>query len=230
MESMAETMTELKRPETFRSAVAKHIRDAIVRGDYPPGAGRAEVRLAEQLGISRGTVREALRTLDELGLVDVVPHRGSFVSAVTMTKARQLYELRVVLEGFAVRLAVERGQLGPTSRPMLDSFLAAMEAAGRVDDPMAMIEAERALHRAVWSRCDNDLLLEYLGQVQVQTRRLLVYNRAFSADAETELRTHRELVEEITSGDSDRAEMAVRIHVQESASLVLARLPDPEPE
>ena len=61
-------VSELRRPETLTTAVAKHIRDAIVRGEYPPGSALPEVRLAEQLGTSRGTVREALRTLDELGV------------------------------------------------------------------------------------------------------------------------------------------------------------------
>jgi DNA-binding GntR family transcriptional regulator len=219
-------VTELKRPETLAAAVAKHIRDAIIRGEYAPGSALPEVRLADQLGTSRGTVREALRELDELGLVDIVPHRGSFVSTVTKAKARELYELRAVLEGFAVRLAIERGHLGPDSRATFEEMLAGMEAAGATGEPLAMIEAERALHRAVWSRCDNRLLLDYLAQVQVQTRRLLVYNKAFSADPAAEVRTHRALIEEILSGDSHRAETAVRDHVQESAGLVLARLPE----
>jgi DNA-binding GntR family transcriptional regulator len=219
-------MTELQRPETLTSAVAKHIRDAIVRGEYPPGAALPEVRLAEQLGTSRGTVREALRALDDIGLVDILPHRGSFVSTVTMAKARELYELRAVLEGLAARLAIERGHLSADSRPIFEELLAELERAGANADPMALIEAERALHRAVWSRCDNGLLLDYLAQVQVQTRRLLLYNKAFTADPAAEVRMHRALVEEILSGDSQRAEVAVRNHVEASARLVLARLPE----
>jgi DNA-binding GntR family transcriptional regulator len=220
--------TELQRPDTLTAAVAKHIRDAIVRGEYAPGSALPEVRLAEQLGTSRGTVREALRELDELGLVDIVPHRGSFVSAVTKAKARDLYELRSVLEGFAVRVAIERGHLLPAMRPAYDQLLDGMVSAGATEDPMAMIEAERSLHRAIWSRCDNRLLLDHLAQVQVQTRRLLLYNKAFTADPASEVRTHRALLDDVLSGDPLRAETAVRAHVRESAALVLARLPDPD--
>ncbi|HEY4634484.1 MAG TPA: GntR family transcriptional regulator, partial [Candidatus Limnocylindrales bacterium] len=102
-------MSPLQRPETLTEAVEKHIRDAIVHGDFAPGSALPEVRLAEELGTSRGTVREALRALEDQGLVDVLPHKGSFVSKVTKRKARELYSLRVVLEAFAVRLAVADG-------------------------------------------------------------------------------------------------------------------------
>ena len=145
---------------------------------------------------------------------------------MTRAKAQELYELRAVLEGFAVRLAVERGRLGHDQWPVLEDLLDKLEAAGVSGDPLARIEAERALHRAVWSRCDNGQLLDYLAQVQVQTRRLLLYNKAFSGDPASEIRTHRALIEEVLSGDAHRSEAAVRNHVQESARLVLARLPE----
>jgi DNA-binding GntR family transcriptional regulator len=159
------SMTHLKRPETLTAAVATHIRDSIVRGDYPPGSPLPEIRLAQELGTSRGTVREALRALDELGLVDIEPHRGSFVSKVTKRKARELYELRGVLEGAAIHLAVEHGLLDGSARDALAGRMEAMREAAKGDDPMGLIEAERALHREIWSRCDNELLLEYLGNV-----------------------------------------------------------------
>jgi DNA-binding GntR family transcriptional regulator len=219
-------MARLTRPETLTAAVATHIRDAIIRGDYLPGSALPEIRLAQELGTSRGTVREALRTLDELGLVDIEPHRGSFVSRVTRRKARELYELRQVLEGAAVRLAVEAGRLGPTSRDALDRRLDAMREAARADDPIAIIEAERALHREIWGRCENETLLEHLANVQVQTRRLLLYNKAFRADPLSEIRAHGELIEDVTSGDPGRAEAAIQRHVRASGDLVLARIPD----
>ena len=66
----------LQRPETLTTAVASYIKDAIVRGELAPGARLPEVALAAQLETSRGTVREALRTLADGGLIDIVPRRG----------------------------------------------------------------------------------------------------------------------------------------------------------
>lgn len=221
-------MTQLKRPETLTAAVATHIRDAIVRGDYQPGSRLPEIGLAQELGTSRGTVREALRELDELGLVDIEPHRGSFVSKVTKRKARELYELRQALEGAAVRLAIEHGRLDEQAHQAIEGRMEAMRQATAGGNPMALIEAERALHREIWSRCDNQLLLEYLANVQLQTRRLLIYNKAFRADPATELKIHEELVDDVLSGGADRAEDAVRRHVRMSGDLVLAQMADDE--
>lgn len=219
-------MHPLERPETLTEAVVRHVRDAIVRGDYEPGTALPEIRLAEELGTSRGTVREALRSLEDQGLVDILPHRGSFVSQVTKDRARDLYVVRAALEGLAVRLAVEAGNLSGDGRIVVEACLIAMEDAGRSGDPMAMIESERALHREIWSRCPNRLVLEYLVNLQAQTRRLLLYNKAFRASPTDELAAHADLVAAVLSGDPERAENAVRSHVQASAAIVLAMMPE----
>lgn len=219
-------MSPLERPATLTETVARHIRDAIVRGEFAPGTALPEVRLADELGTSRGTVREALRTLEDQGLVDIVPHKGTFVSRVTKRKARELYELRGVLEGYAVRLAVEAGAFGGEAAGLLREMLADFETTARGDDPMATIAAERALHRQIWSGSDNELLHELMKTLALQTRRLLLYNKVFRASPEEEITTHRELVESVLTGDPSRAESAVREHIAQSAQRVLSQMPD----
>src|SRR3990170_4032062 len=133
-------MSPLQRPETLSEAVVKHIRDAIVHGDFAPGSALPEVRLAEELGTSRGTVREALRALEDQGLVDVLPHKGSFVSKVTKRKARELYSLRVVLEAFAVRLAVADGAFDGARGDSLRERMDRLEEVALAGEPKATIE------------------------------------------------------------------------------------------
>lgn len=224
------TINPIPRPETLTEAVARHIRDAIVRGEFPPGSALPEVRLADQLGTSRGTVREALRTLEDQGLVEIFPHRGSFVSRMTKRRAREVYDLRAVLESHAVRLVVEQRAFDGEGGRVLEERLQALGAAAEQGDPMALIEAERALHREIWSRCDHDLLKEYLANLQLQTRRLLIYNKVFTTPAEDELAMHRSLVAAVLSGNPDLAEAAMAAHVRASAEIVLAKMPDDAPE
>jgi len=171
-------------------------------------------------------VREALRTLEDQGLVDVLPHKGSFVSQVTKRKAQELYSLRAVLEGFAVRLAVEKGAFEGAAAESLKARMAHLEAVARGNDPMITIEAERALHREIWSRCDHELLLELMSTLQLQTRRLLLYNKVFRSPPEEEIATHRELVSAILTGDPARAEAATREHVRLSTERVLSGMPE----
>jgi DNA-binding GntR family transcriptional regulator len=219
-------MSPLERPATLTETVARHVRDAIVRGEFEPGSALPEVRLADELGTSRGTVREALRALEDQGLVDVVPHKGTFVSRVTRRKARELYGVRAVLEGYAARLAVAAGTFQGPAGDALRSTLAAFEKTARAGDPMATIEAERALHRQIWSAAGNELLHELMATIALQTRRLLIYNKVFRTSPDEEIATHRELVMAVLTGDPDRAEAAVREHIAQSAARVLASMPE----
>jgi len=90
---------------TLREVVSDEIRQMIIAGDLAPGERLFEDRLAEQLGVSRNPVREALRALEGTGLVEVVPRRGAYVSRFEPDRARQLLDLRSVLESYAAELA-----------------------------------------------------------------------------------------------------------------------------
>src|SRR6195952_3126960 len=88
---------------TVRSMVAQKLREAIMSGKLKPGQRLVERELCEMTGVSRPSIREALRLLGARGLVNTVPHRGPVVSTISLDEARQLYAARAVLEGFAGR-------------------------------------------------------------------------------------------------------------------------------
>jgi len=86
---------------TIRSLVEDKLRTAIVNGRFVPGQRLVERELCELTGVGRTTVREALRQLDAEGLISIVPHRGPIVAETSFEEARQLYDMRELLEGFA---------------------------------------------------------------------------------------------------------------------------------
>ena len=88
---------------TVRSMVAQKLREAIMSGKFKPGQRLIERELCEMTGVSRPSIREALRLLEADGLVTTVPHRGPLVSTISLEEAKQLYAARAVLEGFAGR-------------------------------------------------------------------------------------------------------------------------------
>jgi DNA-binding GntR family transcriptional regulator len=96
----------LQRPETLTTAVASFIRTAIVHGRLAPGSRLSEVALANELDTSRGTVREALRTLVDGGLIEAIPHRGVFVTQLSVRATWEITSLRALLEPYASRLAL----------------------------------------------------------------------------------------------------------------------------
>ena len=88
---------------TVRTIVAQKLREAIMSGTLKPGQRLVERELCEMTGVSRPSIREALRLLEADGMVNTVPHRGPAVSTISLEEARQLYAARAVLEGFAGR-------------------------------------------------------------------------------------------------------------------------------
>ncbi len=92
---------KLVKPETLRAQVENHLRAAIVSGKLKPGEKLIERELCEMLGVSRPSLREALRKLEAEKLIVIVPHRGPEVAAMSVKEARDLYALRRLLESYA---------------------------------------------------------------------------------------------------------------------------------
>ena len=105
MDKRAELQSTLRIEDvpTVRSMVAQKLREAIMSGTLKPGQRLVERELCEMTGVSRPSIREALRLLEADGLVNTVPHRGPVVSTISLEEAKQLYAARAVLEGFAGR-------------------------------------------------------------------------------------------------------------------------------
>src|SRR5271156_6163978 len=96
-----------KESAPLRRQVLDEIRQSIIAGRLEPGSRLVERKLIAMMGVSRTVIREALRQLESEGLVSVVPNKGPIVRELTLGEARDLYSIRAVLEGLAVRLFVE---------------------------------------------------------------------------------------------------------------------------
>lgn len=221
----------LRRPETLTTAVATYIRDAIVHGDLTPGQRMPEVALAARLETSRGTVREALRTLAEGGLVDIVPRRGAFVSQLSVRATWEITSMRALLEPYAARLALEAAGSDPAfQREVADAFehLRTVVTQER-PDPVAVADADIAFHRAVYARCGHEMLLGQLAHLAVLSRRIVLTNQIHSADAPTLVAQHAPIAEAVAVRDPALLETALRTHVIEGGELLMTRMSALEP-
>ena len=203
----------LDRPPSLADAVVAHIRDGIIRGDYAPGQPMPELSLSEDLGTSRGTVREALRELASLGLVDRSTHRGAVVSALTARDAEEIYTLRAALESFAAQLAAERGHLDATAMTMLGRRLADIERAADLGDVPAMVAADMDFHTALSGLSGHQLLIEHLAAIQVHSRRVLFYSDLYRPTPEIVVRRHHDLYAVLGTGDPYQVSLAVDRHI-----------------
>jgi DNA-binding GntR family transcriptional regulator len=222
----------VRRPETLTTAVARTLADEISRGQLRAGSNLPEVALAERLGVSRGTVREALRLLTDGGLVEVIPHRGVFVAEISPKRVREVIGLRMLLEPYAARLAVEGGQLQGSGMVAIRESLQWMHyLASAPDDAAAFVDADLRLHETISSYCDNDTLLSVLTMIRSQVRRFMFWGHIYDhSDVQVEYQHHQHLVEVLESGDPEAVELATRQHVERAGRTFLARLTEAEAE
>ncbi len=203
----------LDRPPSLTDAVVAHIRDAIIRGTYAPEQPLTEAGLAEELGTSRGTVREALRELGSLGLVTRSPHKGALGSKLTADDAEEVYTLRAVLESFAAQLAVERGSLDASALEVLGGHVEAIARAGAAADLPGMVDADMDFHTALSALAGHDLLIEHLAAIQVHSRRVLFYSDLYRPDLEVVVQRHRDLLDVLRVGDAQQVALAIHQHI-----------------
>ena len=154
MDRRAELQSTLRIEDvpTVRAMVAQKLREAIMSGTLKPGQRLVERELCEMIGVSRPSIREALRALEADGLVNIVPHRGPMVSTISLEEARQLYAARAVLEGFAGRECA--GCTIPTSRAGSASP-DAVEGGFAEGDLRGGLEAKTEFYAALIGGCQN---------------------------------------------------------------------------
>jgi DNA-binding GntR family transcriptional regulator len=133
---------------TMQEIVTDTLRDAILNGKYPPGQRLVADELAKELGVSRMPVREALHRLEVVGLVTMVPHKGTVVSEVSEEEIIEIYHIRGVLDGLATRLAAPN--LTPEDHACLNEILDQMDAAVKAKDNDRLLAINRDFHEVIW--------------------------------------------------------------------------------
>ena len=187
------------------------IRSLIVSGAVGPGSRLGQAEFANQLGISRTSVREALRRLAGDGLVEFEVNRGFFVLDIGLDSVLQRLEARLVLEPAIARLAAKR-RVDPDLEAMR-ATIEAEEAARSSDDAH---DASRAFHMAMATATRNDALVRLLDGLWIADvgRRLLARRRLAPGWQDDDVAEHVEIVTAIEARDETRAEELVRTHVE----------------
>ena len=208
---MSATAIELLRSHSLPMLLEREIERVILGGEYDPGDRINEKELALRFGISRGPVREALRTLEAAGLVEQVPNRGVFVRQLSAAQADDIFDVRAALFALAGRLLAARVTEEEIGR--LRAFVKAMEDAIKRDDFDSYARENFALHEYIVEHAGNGVLAaQYLAlvkQLRLYRARSLMFGNAMQASNEE----HREMVEAIAARDSDRSYAAHHRHV-----------------
>ena len=170
-----------------------------------------EAELAGVYGVSKTPVREALSSLVGAGLVDFGPFRGARVRDFTGDDVREIYEMRVLLEPFALQKAVPR--MGDDDRALLFALLDDADAAAGDEDLYVLSGLNRRFHDALIARCGNGRMIETMGQVHDQLRAIAVRSWRLMPTYQREAEQHRRVAEAVASGDAGGAAELLREHI-----------------
>jgi DNA-binding GntR family transcriptional regulator len=206
----------------LRTQVVAKLRGAIVDGHFPPGIRLIERELCELLGVSRTLIREALRQLEAEGWVENVPYRGPTVAATSADEARQLYEIRAVLEGWAAQRCAENAT--DEDRTELSELVEQLAAAERQGDLKQMMEILDGFHEKLLQSAGNQMLTTYLESLRSRLRRLRAVSLRQPGRARQTIEEKRILLEAIKQRDGKKARKAREQHVLNAARNVTAAL------
>jgi DNA-binding GntR family transcriptional regulator len=215
-------VTELAAHGAAGARIASELRDAILDGEYVPGARIRQEDLAERSGASRVPVREALRMLEAEGLLTLVANTGAWVTRLTLADCEELYRIRERIE--PLLLAYSIPALSPSAIDRFAELADAMEAA---DDVEEFLRLDREFHLGSYAGAETsvlgDLVLGLWNRTQHYRR---AFTRVFRSEGDRSVHhDHQLLVAAFRRGDTEEAERILAAHIRRTR-LELARHPE----
>jgi DNA-binding GntR family transcriptional regulator len=204
----------------IREQVLAQLREAIVSHQLRPGQRLVERELIAQTGVSRTTIREVLRQLAAEGLVATIPNKGTVVASLSTERARELYEVRAVLESLAVREFAQRASAADRAA-LRDAFHGIEAAVGMPHEGEALLAAKRRFYDALFAGAGNVTIAEIVESLQARVTFLRATSLAQPGRPEQTVEEVRAIVEAIEAGDEEAAAAACAFHVRQAARTVL---------
>ncbi|MEJ8857370.1 GntR family transcriptional regulator [Variovorax robiniae] len=211
------------KPRSTPDRVADAISKGILTRRFTVGQRLVEADLTRDLGVSRSTVREALRILASSGVVDLTPHRGAVIRSLSREDAASLLGVLEVLTGLAARLAATNIRIGNNAK----RFEAAAQTLISANTPEALdrvLDGRANYYRVMFEIADSSELSRVLPQARAHLFRAQFYNFLTTADLRSMVAEYRGITEAILEGDPVKAEARTRKHLQKSGERTLPRM------
>lgn len=204
------------RPITVQAQTVAKLRDAILGGVFQPGQRLVEVDLCRRMAVSRTSVREALRRLEAERLVTVQPNRGPSVTEISWDEARQIYDVRAMLEGEAAALFATRA--APPALEQLERALVEFDRAVAANDPLERLGATQRFYDVILEGCGNAVIAELLRGLVARITFLRARSMSRPGRSRVSAIEMRRMFEAIRAGNARAARAAAIRHVRAAAA------------
>ncbi len=200
----------------LREIVFENLREAILEGRLEPGQRMMEIQLAEQLGVSRTPVREAIRKLELEGLVIMIPRKGAYVADVSIKDILEVLEIRAILEGLAASLAATR--MSDEEIDELEMISYQFKKCYQKDDIEGMIEKDVEFHDRIFNSARNEKLNHIVQGLREQIYRFRVTYISEYNKAKELVEEHENILEAISQRDAEKANEYALKHIENLGS------------
>lgn len=213
---------DIENYKPLREIVFEYLRQSILEGKLEPGKRIMEIQMAEQLGVSRTPVREAIRKLELEGLVVMVPRKGAYVADVSIKDVLDVLEVRMALEGLAASLAAEK--ISDDEIKELTSIYEEFESYYKKNDIKGMIKNDQEFHNCIFNATGNDKLNQINNSLREQVYRFRVKYISRYNKAKEIVKEHKDLLNAISNRDSDSAHKYGMKHIENLTNYMMEEL------
>lgn len=210
---------DIQNHKPLREMVYEELKMQILTGAIIPGTRMMEIELAEEMGVSRTPIREAIRKLEKEGLVTIEPRRGAYASMISTDDMVEILEVRQDLEGLAAYFAADRMSTEQMEelKQVSDNYNDAVTR-GSMED---MIKYDTRFHRIIVDSCHNKILVQMIEQLQELVLRFrYIYYDNFKR-AENMPEEHEAILTAIASNDAEKARQAADVHIDRLKEMVI---------
>ena len=205
--------------QPLREVVCESLREAIRRGILKPGERIMEIQLAEELGVSRTPVREAIRKLELEGYVVMMPRRGTYVANMSIRDINEIFEIRTSLESLSNGLAAEH--ITDEELEHLQRLLVIIGGYIKEGNMEKIVETDIEFHDLMYHAARNQRLVGIISNLRDQLTRFRTLSMSHPGRLEATLEEHKAIVEAIANGDRRSASKAAERHMENSEKTLL---------
>jgi len=211
---------DIQNHRPLREIVYEELKMEILTGKIKPGTRMMEVELAEEMGVSRTPIREAIRKLEKEGLVVIEPRRGAYASQISTKDMVDILEVRQDMEGLAAYFAATRMSEGQKRKLMETSEAYNNAVAG--GNMSEMISNDTRFHHIIVESCGNKILQQMVEQLQelVLRFRYIYYDNFRRGENMPE--EHKRIYDAINKGDAEAARRAADVHIERLKEMVIS--------
>lgn len=208
--------------QPLREVVAETLREAIIQGILKPGERLMETQLAEEMGVSRTPVREAIRKLELEGFVVMIPRRGTYVAGLSIKDINEVFEIRTALDVLAASLAAER--ITDEELEEMERLLVQIGEFIDNNDINQIVAADAEFHDILYRASRNDRLFGIINNLREQFTRFRTISMAYPGRLQNTWAEHRRLVEAIAQRNIEVAQQVAREHMENAEQVLLQDL------